>query len=90
MAEGYYKMVRADFKDDKAWRHFAGAHEMAALSMFLAVGNPHFAHAGQRVQIQHDMAEKMLEAHALVPWRAAQRRTAAVPCTRHRWREGGS
>ena len=38
MALGLYRMVRDDYKGDKAWLHHAGACEMVALSQFMLDG----------------------------------------------------
>lgn len=35
LASGIYDLLRSDFSDDKAWHHYAAAHEMAAVSMLL-------------------------------------------------------
>jgi hypothetical protein len=36
LALGTYDILRTDFQNDKAWRHYAGAAEMAALSALMA------------------------------------------------------
>lgn len=36
LASSIYDLLRSDFSDDKAWHHYAVAHEMAAMSMLLA------------------------------------------------------
>lgn len=38
LAHGTYEILCQDFKQDKAWRHYAGANEMAAVSLLLATG----------------------------------------------------
>ncbi|KAK3113865.1 hypothetical protein LTR53_008405 [Teratosphaeriaceae sp. CCFEE 6253] len=38
LAQGTYEILCQDFKNDKAWRYYAGANEMAAVSALLAVG----------------------------------------------------
>ncbi|CAK3873467.1 Hypothetical predicted protein [Lecanosticta acicola] len=38
LAHGIYEILCQDFKNDKAWRHYAGANEMAAVSLLLATG----------------------------------------------------
>ncbi|TKA83158.1 hypothetical protein B0A55_00720 [Friedmanniomyces simplex] len=37
LAQGTYEILCQDFKNDKAWRYYAGANEMAAVSSLLAV-----------------------------------------------------
>ncbi|KAK0975804.1 hypothetical protein LTR54_016705 [Friedmanniomyces endolithicus] len=37
LAQGTYEILCQDFKNDKAWRYYAGANEMAAMSSLLAV-----------------------------------------------------
>lgn len=39
LAQSVYEILCQDFKSDKAWRHYAGANEMAAVSTLLSV--PH-------------------------------------------------
>ncbi|SMR61689.1 unnamed protein product [Zymoseptoria tritici ST99CH_3D1] len=36
LAHGVYEILCQDFKNDKAWRHYAGANEMAAVSLLLS------------------------------------------------------
>lgn len=36
LAHGTYEILCQDFKNDKAWRYYAGANEMAAVSLLLA------------------------------------------------------
>lgn len=38
LAHGTYEILCQDFKNDKAWRYYAGANEMAAVSLLLATG----------------------------------------------------
>lgn len=38
LAQGTYEILCQDFKNDKAWRYYAGANEMAAVSTLLATG----------------------------------------------------
>lgn len=38
LAQGTYEILCQDFKNDKAWRYYAGANEMAAVSTLLAAG----------------------------------------------------
>lgn len=38
LAHSTYEILCQDFKNDKAWRHYAGANEMAAVSLLLATG----------------------------------------------------
>lgn len=38
LAHGTYEILCQDFKNDKAWRHYAGVNEMAAVSLLLATG----------------------------------------------------
>lgn len=38
LAQGTYEILCQDFKNDKAWRHYAAANEMAAVSTLLAAG----------------------------------------------------
>lgn len=38
LALSVYDTLRTDFQDDKAWRHYAGAAEMAALSALMSTG----------------------------------------------------
>lgn len=39
LAHGTYEILCQDFKNDKAWRYYAGANEMAAVSLLLATNN---------------------------------------------------
>lgn len=39
LAHGTYEILCQDFKNDKAWRYYAGANEMAAVSLLLASSN---------------------------------------------------
>lgn len=36
LAHGTYEILCQDFKNDKAWKHYAGANEMAAVTLLLA------------------------------------------------------
>lgn len=38
LAQGTFEILCQDFKNDKAWRYYAGANEMAAVSTLLAAG----------------------------------------------------
>ncbi|KXL43588.1 hypothetical protein M433DRAFT_155665 [Acidomyces richmondensis BFW] len=38
LAQSTYEILCQDFKNDKAWRYYAGANEMAAVSALLSVG----------------------------------------------------
>lgn len=38
LAHSTYEILCQDFKNDKAWRHYAGVNEMAAVSLLLATG----------------------------------------------------
>ena len=38
LALSTYEILRSDFQNDKAWRHYAGSCEMAALSLLMAPG----------------------------------------------------
>ncbi|KXT13871.1 hypothetical protein AC579_6885 [Pseudocercospora musae] len=39
LAHGTFEILCQDFKNDKAWKHYAGANEMAAVSLMLATGS---------------------------------------------------
>jgi len=39
LAAATYESIAPDYKNDKAWRYYAGANEMAALTTLLSVGN---------------------------------------------------
>jgi hypothetical protein len=41
LAHGTYDILCQDFKNDKAWRHYAGANEMAAVSLLLSTSVNH-------------------------------------------------
>ncbi|KAM3424353.1 Transport protein particle subunit trs85-2 [Cercospora zeina] len=41
LAHSTYEILCQDFKNDKAWRHYAGVNEMAAMSLLLATGVNH-------------------------------------------------
>lgn len=39
LAHATFEILCQDFKNDKAWRHYAGANEMAAVSLLMATGS---------------------------------------------------
>ncbi|KAK4494396.1 hypothetical protein PRZ48_014694 [Zasmidium cellare] len=39
LAHATFEILCQDFKNDKAWRHYAGANEMAAMSLLMATGS---------------------------------------------------
>ena len=50
LALSHYKLVQADFKKDKAWKHLGGAMEMAALCLFML-------HPDSKKQMQDELLD---------------------------------
>lgn len=55
LAQSTYELLRTDYSNDKAWKYYAGANEMAAVTMLL---NP----SGLPAKIRAETVDQLLEA----------------------------
>jgi len=55
LAQSTYELLRTDYSNDKAWKYYAGANEMAAMTMLL---NP----SGLPAKIRAETVDQLLEA----------------------------